>query len=121
MERQYVGIDLHRRSTTLYRMAENGEVLGCEPRQWVRRSPDQPEAHHDDVPARAHCEAPRILSRGTWPRSGSSDQVALEQAEVVRARISGIAQSLRESGVGLRAVDIPRSERPELLSCAGSN
>ena len=30
MERQYVGIDLHRRSTTLYRMAENGEVLGCE-------------------------------------------------------------------------------------------
>ena len=49
------------------------------------------------------------------------DQVALEQAEVVRARISGIAQSLRESGVVLRAVDIPRSERPELLSCAGSN
>ena len=30
MERQYVGIDLHRRSTTIYRMAEDGEVLGTE-------------------------------------------------------------------------------------------
>ena len=30
MERQYVGIDLHRRSTTLYRMAEDGEMLGTE-------------------------------------------------------------------------------------------
>ena len=29
MERQYVGIDLHRRSSTIYRMAEDGEVLGC--------------------------------------------------------------------------------------------
>ncbi len=27
---QYVGIDLHRRSTTIYRMAEDGEVLGIE-------------------------------------------------------------------------------------------
>jgi len=27
---QYVGIDLHRRGTTLYRMAEDGEVLGIE-------------------------------------------------------------------------------------------
>ena len=30
IERQYVGIDLHRRSTTINRMAEDGEVLGCE-------------------------------------------------------------------------------------------
>jgi len=30
MERQYVGIDLHRRSATIYRMAEGGEVLGTE-------------------------------------------------------------------------------------------
>jgi hypothetical protein len=30
VERQYVGIDLHRRSTTVYRMAVDGEVLGCE-------------------------------------------------------------------------------------------
>ena len=30
MRRQYVGIDLHRRSTTLYRMAEDGEMLGTE-------------------------------------------------------------------------------------------
>ena len=28
--RQYVGIDLHRRSTTIVRMAEDGEVLGTE-------------------------------------------------------------------------------------------
>ena len=27
---QYVGIDLHRRSSTIYRMAEDGEVLGVE-------------------------------------------------------------------------------------------
>ena len=30
MERQYVGIDLHRRTSTVYRMTEDGEVLGCE-------------------------------------------------------------------------------------------
>ena len=36
MERQYVGIDLHRRSSTIYRMAEDGEVLGC------TRIPSQP-------------------------------------------------------------------------------
>jgi hypothetical protein len=30
MERQHVGIDLHRRSTTIYRMAEDREVLGTE-------------------------------------------------------------------------------------------
>jgi transposase len=29
MERQYVGIDLHRRSSTIYRMSADGEVLGC--------------------------------------------------------------------------------------------
>jgi transposase len=37
MERQYVGIDLHRRSSTIYRMAEEGEVLGCV------RIPSQPD------------------------------------------------------------------------------
>lgn len=36
MKRQYVGIDLHRRSTTVYRMTEDGELLGC------RRIPSQP-------------------------------------------------------------------------------
>ena len=29
MERQYVGIDLHRRSSTVYRMNAEGEMLGC--------------------------------------------------------------------------------------------
>jgi len=29
MERQYVGIDLHRRTSTIYRMNAEGEVLGC--------------------------------------------------------------------------------------------
>jgi hypothetical protein len=43
-------------------------------------------------------------------------------AEVVRARIAGIAvERLRESGVVLRAVDIPRSERAELLACVQAN
>ena len=30
MERQYVGIDLHRRSATIHRMSAEGELLGCE-------------------------------------------------------------------------------------------
>jgi hypothetical protein len=34
---QYVGIDLHRRSTTMVRMAEDGEVLGTE--RFVGASP----------------------------------------------------------------------------------
>jgi hypothetical protein len=29
MERQYVGIDLHRRTSTIYRMNAEGEMLGC--------------------------------------------------------------------------------------------
>jgi transposase len=29
MERQYVGIDLHRRTSTIYRMNEAGDTLGC--------------------------------------------------------------------------------------------
>jgi len=49
------------------------------------------------------------------------DEVAIEQAEIVRARIAGIAERLRESGVVLRAVDIPRSERSELLACVQAN
>jgi hypothetical protein len=53
--------------------------------------------------------------------AGILDEVALEQAEVVRARIAGIADRLRESGVVLRAVDVPRSERVELLSCVQAN
>ena len=28
MERQYVGIDLHRRSATIYRMSKEGDILG---------------------------------------------------------------------------------------------
>src|SRR3974377_979804 len=29
MPKQYVGIDLHRRSSTVYRMSPDGEMLGC--------------------------------------------------------------------------------------------
>jgi hypothetical protein len=36
------------------------------------------------------------------------DEIALEQAEIVRARIAAIADRLRDSGVVLRAVDIPQ-------------
>jgi len=53
--------------------------------------------------------------------AGILDEVALEQAELVRARIAGVADRLRDSGVVLRAVDIPRSERVELLSCVQAN
>jgi len=49
------------------------------------------------------------------------DELALEQAEIVRARIAGIAARLRDSGVVLRAVDIPRSKRAELLGCVQAN
>jgi hypothetical protein len=49
------------------------------------------------------------------------DEIALEQAEVVRARIAGIADRLRDSGAVLRSVDIPRSERVELLGCVQAN
>jgi len=49
------------------------------------------------------------------------DEIALEQAEIVRAWIASIAQQLRETGVVLRTVDIPRSERVELLSCVQAN
>jgi len=49
------------------------------------------------------------------------DEIALEQAEIVRVRIASIAQQLRETGVVLRTVDIPRSERVELLSCVQAN
>ncbi len=38
MERQYVGIDLHRRTSTVYRMSPDGEMLGCE------RIPSEPLA-----------------------------------------------------------------------------
>jgi len=49
------------------------------------------------------------------------DEIALKQAEIVRTRIAGIAERLRGSGVVLRSVDIPRSERVELLGCVQAN
>jgi len=36
MERQYVGIDLHRRNSVIYRMTADGEMVGC------HRIPSQP-------------------------------------------------------------------------------
>ncbi len=38
MEREYVGIDLHRRTSTVYRMSADGEMLGC------TRIPSEPVA-----------------------------------------------------------------------------
>src|SRR3974390_1007946 len=58
MERQYVGIDLHRRSSTIYRMAEDGEVLGC------ARIPSQPfELAQAMAPAG---EAPEVVLESTY-------------------------------------------------------
>jgi transposase len=58
MERQYVGIDLHRRSSTIYRMTEGGEVLGC------TRIPSQP-AELAQVMAKAG-EAPEVVLESTY-------------------------------------------------------
>lgn len=49
------------------------------------------------------------------------DEIAIEQAEIVRSRIAGMAARLRESGVVLRSVDIPQSERVGLLTSPESN
>jgi transposase len=58
MERQYVGIDLHRRSSTIYRMAEDGEVLGCV------RIPSQP---FELAQAMADAgEAPEVVLESTY-------------------------------------------------------
>ena len=58
MERQYVGIDLHRRSSTIYRMAEDGEVLACV------RIPSQP---FDLAQAMAKAgEAPEVVLESTY-------------------------------------------------------
>jgi hypothetical protein len=53
--------------------------------------------------------------------AGILDQIALELAESVRARLSGQARMLRESGVVLRTVHVPRSARTELLGCVQAN
>jgi transposase len=58
MERQYVGIDLHRRSSTIYRMAEDGEVLGC------TRIPSQP-AELAQAMAKAG-KAPEVVLESTY-------------------------------------------------------
>ena len=58
MERQYVGIDLHRRSSTIFRMNEDGEVLGCV------RIPSQP-AELAQAIAEAG-EAPEVVLESTY-------------------------------------------------------
>jgi len=58
MERQYVGIDLHRRTSTVYRMAEDGEVLG------TVRIPSQP---FELAQAMAKAgEAPEVVLESTY-------------------------------------------------------
>ncbi|HXW35414.1 MAG TPA: IS110 family transposase [Acidimicrobiales bacterium] len=58
MKRQYVGIDLHRRTSTIYRMSPNGKLLGCV------RVPSQPfelaEAMKDAG------EAPEVVLESTY-------------------------------------------------------
>ncbi len=65
----------------------------------------------------------QAVLRGHRPARAAQilDEVAFEEAERVRRRIAGIAQSLRESGVVLRSVDIRHSERAELLGCVQAN
>jgi hypothetical protein len=58
MERQYVGIDLHRRSSTIYRMTEDGEVLGCV------RIPSQPDELAQAMSEAG--EAPEVVLESTY-------------------------------------------------------
>ena len=78
-----------------------------------------PLLERDHLPVACLCE--RSCAETVRVAADLIDLVALEQAEVVRARISGIAQSLGESGVVLRAVDIPQPARSQLLSCVEAN
>ena len=58
MKRQYVGIDLHRRSATIYRMSKEGDVLGCV------RIPSQPfEPAQAKEPASAE---PEVILESTY-------------------------------------------------------
>jgi len=58
MDRQYVGIDLHRRSATVYRMSAEGEMLGCS------RIPSQPfELAQAMAPAG---DAPEVVLESTY-------------------------------------------------------
>jgi transposase len=58
MERQYVGIDLHRRTSTIYRMNAEGEMLGCV------RIPSQP-AELAEAMAEAG-EAPEVVLESAY-------------------------------------------------------
>ena len=58
MERQYVGIDLHRRTSTIYRMSEDGEVLGCV------RIPSQPFELAQAIAEAG--EAPEVVLESTY-------------------------------------------------------
>ena len=58
MKRQYVRIDLHRRSSTVYRMSATGKVLGC------ARIPSQP-FELAEVMAEAG-EAPEVVLESTY-------------------------------------------------------
>ena len=74
---------------------------------------------HDRLPVLCLCEP--CCAETVHVAARLLDELALEQAEVVRARIAGIAERLRASGVVLRAVDIPQSNRAVILSCAATN
>ncbi len=81
MERQYVGIDLHRRSSTIYRMSEDGEVLGCV------RIPSQPS----DL-ARAMAEAgpePEVVLESTYGWYWAADLLSELGANVHLAHALG--------------------------------
>src|SRR5205807_1910130 len=58
MERQYVGIDLHRRSSTIYRMSVGGEMLDC------ARIPSEPLALAEAVSAAG--PEPEVVLESTY-------------------------------------------------------
>jgi transposase len=81
MERQYVGIDLHRRSATVYRMSAEGEMLGC------TRIPSQPfELAQAMAPAG---DAPEVVLESTYGWYWAADVLAELGAQVHLAHALG--------------------------------
>jgi len=62
---QYVEIDLHRRSTTIYRMAEDVEVLATE--RFVSQPFELAQAMAAQI-SRERLDRPRPFMNGVWGR-----------------------------------------------------
>ena len=123
---QYVRIDLHRRSTTIVRMAEDGEVLGTERvvsqpfelAQAMAAAGPAPEVVLDSPMAGTGRPIFSKTSGPTAPRSCARQQLGEPTREERRARRPGPGRHVgpRASGRGLdRAATGPRVARAGAL------